>query len=370
MIIPRVFLGNSWPKMITSHDGCFLLIHWPQTFTLLQEHHDVHGSCIVIEIGGAYAIWWVPNPLVLTPGQLKGPLGRLRRVVPKGFPHPVGNPYRILSFPLHVWHPRHIQVVTRTEALSAIKGFAPGGVRHSCIYYFNRGKGILLRKYRDGSGRCVKSVQTRCIVKVRERPPVLIQHVLIVLVFASWVLLLPRLPPSFRSIRLFPWASILLHGPLDIWLDLLPAAPLPPVQNQDAQHMFLQHRGAHAEKGEAQKSPLFWRFSGGPWFSQDRLFSRNSTRKPLHLIKSAIFTNTRGKSTCLYNAPSMHTVGCIAVLFNNVWLRVDVVSSQSDSWIAAIASDHHQQNCEYPVFSKSLPCRHQWLRLKLLGVKI
>ena len=37
-------------------------------------------------------------------------------------------------------------------------------------------------------------------------------------------------------------------------------------------------------KGEAQKSPLFWRFSGGFWFSQDRLLSRNSTRKPLNLI--------------------------------------------------------------------------------------
>ena len=61
-------------------------------------------------------------------------------------------------------------------------------------------------------------------------------------------------------------------------------------------------------KGEAQKSPLFWRFSGGFWFSQDRLFSRNSTRKPLNLTKSPIFTNTPCRSTCLYNAPSMHTV--------------------------------------------------------------
>ena len=34
----------------------------------------------------------------------------------------------------------------------------------------------------------------------------------------------------------------------------------------------------------------------------------NSTRKPLNLIKSPIFTNTPCKSTCLYNAPSMHTV--------------------------------------------------------------
>ena len=61
-------------------------------------------------------------------------------------------------------------------------------------------------------------------------------------------------------------------------------------------------------KGEAQKNPLFWRFSGGFWIYQDRLFSRNSTRKPLNLIKSPIFTNAPCKSTCLYNAPSMHIV--------------------------------------------------------------
>ena len=80
---------------------------------------------------------------------------------------------------------------------------------------------------------------------IEERPPGL-QHVLTVLVFWSWVLLLPRLPPWSRSLRLFPWASILLYGLLDSCLDLLPAAP-PPVQKWDAQHMFLQHRGAHAE---------------------------------------------------------------------------------------------------------------------------
>ena len=84
--------------------------------------------------------------------------------------------------------------------------------------------------------------------KLKERPPGLNQHVLTVLVFQTWVLLLPRLPPSSRSLRLFPWASILLNEPSDICLDLLPAAPLPPVQKRHAQHMFLQHRGAHAEK--------------------------------------------------------------------------------------------------------------------------
>ena len=41
-----------------------------------------------------------------------------------------------------------------------------------------------------------------------------------------------------------PWASILLHGPLDICLDVVPALPYhpAPVQKREAQHMFLQHR--------------------------------------------------------------------------------------------------------------------------------
>ena len=69
-------------------------------------------------------------------------------------------------------------------------------------------------------------------------------------------------------------------------------------------------------KGEAQKSPLFWRFSGGFCFSQDRLFSRNSTRKPLNLIKSPIFRNAPCKTACLYNAPSMHTAD---KLFGQLW---------------------------------------------------
>ena len=66
---------------------------------------------------------------------------------------------------------------------------------------------------------------------IRERPPRLIQHMLTVLVFWSWVLLLPQLQPSSRSLRLFPWASILLRGPLDMCLDPLPPALLPSMQN-------------------------------------------------------------------------------------------------------------------------------------------
>ena len=63
----------------------------------------------------------------------------------------------------------------------------------------------------------------------------------------------------------------------------------------------------HCKRRGSEKSTflaIFWGF----WFSQDRLFSRNSTRHPLNLIKSPIFTNAPCKTACLYNAPSMHTV--------------------------------------------------------------
>ena len=71
-------------------------------------------------------------------------------------------------------------------------------------------------------------------------------HVLTVLVFWSWVLLLPLLPPSSRSLRLFPWASILLQGPWTFaWICCL---QLPTTRaKRDTQHKFLQHSGAHAE---------------------------------------------------------------------------------------------------------------------------
>ena len=71
-------------------------------------------------------------------------------------------------------------------------------------------------------------------MRFRAGPPGLIQHVPTVLVFWSWVLLLHQLPPSFRSLRLLRWPSILLHGPLDICLDVVSAAPLPPVQKREA----------------------------------------------------------------------------------------------------------------------------------------
>ena len=98
---------------------------------------------------------------------------------------------------------------------------------------------------------CVNSL---CL-NFRERPPGLIQHVLTVLVFWSWVLLLPQLPPSSRSLALFPWASILLHGPLDICLDLLPATFLPPVQSTGCTTHVFTAQGAHADNCETKKNP-------------------------------------------------------------------------------------------------------------------
>ena len=77
-------------------------------------------------------------------------------------------------------------------------------------------------------------------------------------------------------------------------------------------------------KGEAQKSPLFWKFSGGVWFSQERLFSKSSTKKPLNLIKSPIFTNTPCKFNCLCNAPSLHIV--------DHFLQNAQLNYISDSW--------------------------------------
>ena len=60
-------------------------------------------------------------------------------------------------------------------------------------------------------------------------------------------------------------------------------------------------------KGEAQKSPLFWRFSESFDFLRIAC-SLGIPKENLQIQKTLIFTNTPCKSTCLYNAPSMHTV--------------------------------------------------------------
>ena len=83
---------------------------------------------------------------------------------------------------------------------------------------------------------------------------------------------------------------------------------LSPKTSQTVPETFNSAQTRCIVKGEAQKSQLFWRFSGGFWSSEERLFCKNSTRQPSNLIRSPIFTNTSCKSSFLYNAPSVHTV--------------------------------------------------------------
>ena len=98
-------------------------------------------------------------------------------------------------------------------------------------------------------------------------------------------------------------------------------------------------------KGEAQKSPLFWQFSpsGGLWFSEERLFCKNSTRKPLNFIKSPICTNAPCTSACLCNAPSVHTVDSLTACYADAVSRVNRLT---------LASGLH-----FPAFERLCPTR-------------
>ena len=65
---------------------------------------------------------------------------------------------------------------------------------------------------------------------------------LTVLVFWSWVLVVlvvPRLPNFIQKPQTVPRASICFIAPSSKFLDLLPPAALPPVQERDAQHKLL-----------------------------------------------------------------------------------------------------------------------------------
>ena len=88
---------------------------------------------------------------------------------------------------------------------------------------------------------------------IREMPPGLLQHVLTVLVFWAWVLFLPRLPPRSRSLRLFPWASILLHGPLDIAWICCPQLPHHPCKNGTHSTCFYSTGGHTQRKTKGQQ---------------------------------------------------------------------------------------------------------------------
>ena len=107
-------------------------------------------------------------------------------------------------------------------------------------------------------------------------------------------LVLRILPWEFEGIGKGPRTiAIIFRGPeqLRSWPPLLGASDMKlPPEKLTKTISSVQTRCI--VKGEAQKSPLFWRFSGGFWFSQDRLFSRNSTRNPLNLIKNPRFLQT------------------------------------------------------------------------------
>ena len=78
---------------------------------------------------------------------------------------------------------------------------------------------VRIRSFNLAEIQYVTKLAHNVTATMRERPPGLIQHVLTVLVFCSWVLLLPRLAPWSQSLRLFPWAIILLYVPLNIaWI--------------------------------------------------------------------------------------------------------------------------------------------------------
>ena len=101
--------------------------------------------------------------------------------------------------------------------------------------------------------------------RIREIPPGLLQHVLSVLVFWSWVLLLPRLPPSSRSLRLFPWASILFYGPLDIAWICCPQLLHHPCKNGTHSTCFYS-TGGHTPKevtGRNEVTTTFFTFGHG-----------------------------------------------------------------------------------------------------------
>ena len=102
-----------------------------------------------------------------------------------------------------------------------------------------------------------------------------------------------RYPPLKNTRSWNPKLTIRLFGPsrprgprthfgrlLPLWAQRAPITPVAGPENPKTRCIV---------KGEAQKSPLFWRFSLGFGFSQERLVPRNSTDKPLSLFKSPIF---------------------------------------------------------------------------------
>ena len=116
-----------------------------------------------------------------------------------------------------------------------------------------------------------------------EKPPGLLQHVLTVLVFWSWSLLLPRLPPRSQGLRLFPWASSLLYGPLEIAWICCPQLPHHPRKNGTHSTCFYSPGG----RGTCRNNPACVRLWTGqapplhanhPWMPETPDASLESTK--------------------------------------------------------------------------------------------
>ena len=78
---------------------------------------------------------------------------------------------------------------------------------------------------------------------LRDIPPGLLQHVLTVLVFWSWVLLLPRLPPWSRSLRLFPWLAFCFTGPWTLLGSAARSSPTTHAKTGRTAHAFTAQGG-------------------------------------------------------------------------------------------------------------------------------
>ena len=100
--------------------------------------------------------------------------------------------------------------------------------------------------------------------------------------FCPW----PGLPPSSRSLRLCLWASILLYGPVDIAWICCPQLPHHPCKNGTHSTCF-DSTGGH--------TPI--------WVSQECLFCRNSTRRPLNLIANHQFLQTPLVNPLVFTMP-------------------------------------------------------------------
>ena len=113
----------------------------------------------------------------------------------------------------------------------------------------------------------------------REIPPGLLQYVLTVLVFWSWVLVLPRLPPSSRSLRLFAWASILLYGRLGIAWICCPQLPRHPCKNGTHSTCFCSTGGHTPRIERLAKQGLPRQVSRGAWKRRINELVRGQTVK-------------------------------------------------------------------------------------------